>query len=249
MRTKELLLIVAVCAALDNVYAYAGDNLRYFSNTRKWNIVAYTYNYVTEKRDTVYLCRTFDGPTMYDGRECYMESGATEEMKKYLLPYYSEDDNGIYFNQYYTNRYENQPGLSYEWQQTFYNNLKVGEMGCEKVDSIMVNGVIRRRWWFDSKDVWVEGIGSAFSGPFGGVRVEASWLKITGKLLSVYDGDECIFTYEDFTKEAYHSEPVVINAVQVSNSPVPLFDLSGRRIQGEPRKGVYVRGGKKYVKK
>ena len=115
MRTKELLLIVAVCAALfTNVNAYAGDNLRYFSNTRKWNVVAYTYNYVTEKHDTTYLCRTFDGPTMYDGRECYMESGATEEMKKYLLPYYSEDDNGIYFNQYYTNRYENQPGLSYE---------------------------------------------------------------------------------------------------------------------------------------
>ena len=69
------------------------------------------------------------------------------------------------------------------------------------------------------------------------------------KCLSVYDGDKCIFTYEDFTKEAYHSEPVGINAVQASNSSVPLFDLQGRRIQGEPRKGMYVLGGKKYVKK
>ena len=46
-------------------------------------------------------------------------------------------------------------------------------------------------------------------------------------------------------------ETVKVNDINNhSASPsAPVYDLQGRRIQDEPQKGVYVRGGKKYVKK
>ena len=42
-----------------------------------------------------------------------------------------------------------------------------------------------------------------------------------------------------------------VQCTEQNNSRIvcPTFDLQGRRIQGEPQKGVYVRGGRKYVRK
>ncbi len=45
-------------------------------------------------------------------------------------------------------------------------------------------------------------------------------------------------------------EPTGISSVKLTPDASVFFDLQGRHIQGEPQgKGVYVRGGKKYVKK
>ena len=50
----------------------------------------------------------------------------------------------------------------------------------------------------------------------------------------------------EFNVNSVHNLPadVMLNARSLS----PLFDLQGRRIQGEPRKGMYVKDGKKYVR-
>ena len=43
--------------------------------------------------------------------------------------------------------------------------------------------------------------------------------------------------------------PLSIQLVKNPNNPTaPLFDLQGRRIYGQPAKGMYIKGGKKYVK-
>jgi len=45
-------------------------------------------------------------------------------------------------------------------------------------------------------------------------------------------------------------EPTGISSVKLAPDASAFFDLQGRRIQGEPqKKGVYIRGGRKYVKK
>jgi hypothetical protein len=46
-------------------------------------------------------------------------------------------------------------------------------------------------------------------------------------------------------------ETVKVNDINNhSASPsAPIYDLQGRRIQGESQKGIYLRGGRKYVKK
>ena len=46
-----------------------------------------------------------------------------------------------------------------------------------------------------------------------------------------------------------HEQTGVVPVLSSAAATAPLFDLQGRRIQGEPqRKGVYIRGGSKYVR-
>lgn len=66
-----------------------------------------------------------------------------------------------------------------------------------------------------------------------------------------YDFNELVFsqTQEDIELARKEMETMRVSSIKDYFHPSFLFDLQGRRIQGEPRKGVYVRGGKKYVKK
>lgn len=48
----------------------------------------------------------------------------------------------------------------------------------------------------------------------------------------------------------FNGEPTGVTSIEKYSTASKLFDLLGRRIQGEPqRKGIYVKDGKKYVKK
>ena len=63
-----------------------------------------------------------------------------------------------------------------------------------------------------------------------------------------------VYKYQAIYKGSVYSLPnqtVDITEVTPSTDPsAPVYDLQGRRIQGEPvKKGVYLRGGKKYVRK
>ena len=61
---------------------------------------------------------------------------------------------------------------------------------------------------------------------------------------AVYDGDECIFERQDFTRPA-------VTAIKDIGMERPndnaLFDLQGRRLLSKPKKGVYIENGRKRV--
>jgi hypothetical protein len=250
MRKVMLIMILLIFPA----FLIAQESYRkMLVDGRTWNMMSVTGSYLDEPLvlDTTYSSYTFEiaGDTIVEGRPCF---------KTKNNEYAYESDGKIYWYG---------KGGKKKWVLMYDYNLKVGDMFYQdeimkvveyltvsSIDTIQVNGQNYRRYHFaemlNPYDGWVEGIGNIYFGPFFYPFMSVlGTMYVDYRCLSVYDGDKCIFTFEDFMKEAYHSEPVTINAVQVSNSSVPLFDLSGRRIQGEPRKGVYVRGGKKYVKK
>ncbi len=90
-------------------------------------------------------------------------------------------------------------------------------------------------------DYWIEGIG-CMAGPY-----LPFWWEAIGPqalLLSCYDGDECIFSVEDLNQITYIQPAISDNPSNLQE----IYDLQGRRLNKKPPKGIYIQGGKKYVK-
>lgn len=136
------------------------------------------------------------------------------------------------------------------------------------VDSIKIGDRIRRRIIFEWErylpkdydaqsltvqddnvfECWVEGIGSVYGpvSPMIPFIIGASYYR-TEKCLQ--DGS-VIFTYSDFGADPYSSilnVPFVVIHPQNEKEHQPTFDLQGRRLDGQPTKGIYIRNGKKHV--
>ena len=167
------------------------DDTKMLVNGRTWNYMSVYYN-----ADTVYHSYTLEGPVEFDGRQCYRIGQDTKQ-------YFYEEGDKVYAYKIISDQGE------YGWKEEFNFGIEPGYKEtytdgdmtitvreCKAVDTIVVNGVQRRRLKF-GEDVWVEGIGSSKSG------IYSSWGVVIGtfmgsKLLSVYDGENCIFTEEDF---------------------------------------------------
>ena len=176
------------------------DACKMLVNGRTWNYMSVYFNYPAP--DTVYHSITIDGPVEFDGKQCYKygEDNANH--------YFYEEGSKVYAYKWVTNSTTGQVKLS--WKEDFDFGIESGYKEtysdgeitivlreCKSVDDIVVNGVKRRRLDFGD-DIWVEGIGSSKSG------IYAEWGTVSGslmssKLLSVYDGEKCIFTAADFT--------------------------------------------------
>ena len=61
---------------------------------------------------------------------------------------------------------------------------------------------------------------------------------------------ECIFTREDFSTQAYRiTDGIFLPTAQTADPKEnPIHDLQGRRLNGIPQKGIYIRNGKKHVR-
>ena len=97
-------------------------------------------------------------------------------------------------------------------------------------------------------DYWIEGIGCT------GYPHNLFWFDIIGNyplLVSVYDGDKCIFDIEEFGSIVATSVRDIPKATNERNiSPdAPIYDLQGRRLSATPQKGVYIQNGKKKLVK
>ena len=97
-------------------------------------------------------------------------------------------------------------------------------------------------------DYWIEGIGCT------GYPHNLFWFDIIGNyplLVSVYDGDKCIFDIEEFGSIVATSVRDIPKATNERNiSPdAPIYDLQGRRLSAMPQKGVYIQNGKKKLVK
>ena len=145
--------------------------------------------------------------------------------------------------------------LLVEFNPIRFNELVGSEYLTEMVDSVdqvMVNDrlFIRHHYWeiMDPLIVHrvVEGVGSERNGIFG-LHLK---ILLNGDLRyfeACYEDGKCIFTVGDFQKSGINTniKSAIIKQRQVSNT---LFDLQGRRLNAEPKHGVYIRNGKKVVK-
>ena len=227
---KSIVLIFVLCLTLP---VFAEEGCKMLVNGRTWNYKTFYWK-GDDVIDTVYHSISIDGPVEFDGRLCYkFASVSLDEAKNF---FYEEDDMVYFYG-------INAETGHYAWSEQFNFGLKPGENSVISIDSIIVDGICRRRLILNNGDVWVEGIGSRESG------ILADWGDTPGtfmgsEVISVYDGDKCIFTRADFDGIATDGIGGVLAVPR--NSAV--YDLQGRRLNGEPRSGVYIRDGKKYVR-
>lgn len=180
---KSIILILVLCLAQNIRAEETGKNV--LVDGRVWNYIMVFWG--DEKNDTTYHSYTAKGPVEFDNRLCYNVGGTM----------FYEEGNCLY-------SYSQNPLTGEEeWRKELDFNLSLDMDNVLSIDSILINDQPHRRINL-VHDVWVEGIGSKGCGVFG------NWGIVPGTFLdsqvtSVYDGDECIFTADDFTKPSYTS--------------------------------------------
>ena len=90
------------------------------------------------------------------------------------------------------------------------------------------------------EDVWIEGVGSVTTGIYGTYSVGFHGSRTS--LMKCVDGNDLLYLSEDFITS--------VHMVEQSKLTMGIFyDLQGRRINGQPKAGIYIRDGKKVVVK
>ena len=227
---------------------------------RVWNCMHVYRGGVDEqqvmKYDTVrYDCRV-DGKDEIDGRTCYMLSwpsitnrGDTWEvdMQNRCSNYYYEEGAKVYRHS------------SGGWKLLFDFSLSEGDtdpftgLKVVSVREMNIRGKFRRCIYFPLSNYvadqifWIEGIGSTQTGPYlfpADIQFPGSYRY--SKLLSVYDGDSCIFDAKDL-----HATTEGIDAMGddkgAKTNDKYVYDLQGRRVTGTPCPGIYIYEGRKRV--
>ena len=87
------------------------------------------------------------------------------------------------------------------------------------------------------QECWVEGIGSLTYGILG---YRVGWYGSSKRLFQCKQGDEVLY--------AADTTASIRPSLKQKNSKEIFFDLQGRRINGEPKRGLYIRAGKKVIK-
>ena len=98
---------------------------------------------------------------------------------------------------------------------------------------------------------WVEGVGAVDGYPFLAFEAGENWPYWAPRIEDAYSYklEKC---YIDEKLLNSRASTTGISSLQKTSSKMDantLYDLSGRRIKGQPQKGVYIQGGKKYVRK
>ena len=196
--------------------------------------------------DTVKVTYIINGTEIVDNRLCY---------KLYVnnnrsCGYYYEEDGKVY------------AWRNGEWEQGFDFSLEEGEtcpllsrLKICSVDTICVGGEYYRRLWYGLSDdeyryYWIEGVGSTHDGPYfskGPITIPGD-LRSWG-LMSVYDGETCIFERKDFFQPGISTSVEPVPSASSDTKPVVRYNLQGRRLTQQPRKGVYIQDGRKIVVK
>jgi len=156
----------------------------------------------------------------------------------------------------------------YDKKRLLYDfTLKEGDIAFEdathvqrvtKVDTILVNGSLRRRLFLsetwkgveqvvEETGCWVEGIGGS-----RGLERPHDWFAIGGehRLTECIEDGTCIFTAADFSAPAYRQGSIdaIKKGIKPDSENTPItYDLQGRRVTGSPRPGVYIENGRKRV--
>jgi len=91
---------------------------------------------------------------------------------------------------------------------------------------------------------WIEGVGNVYGNSFAKELYGEKANNPTGYVESCMDGDKCVFNI------GWLAEPSSLKQLKMDTqfTVTNLFDLQGRRLKGEPKRGLYIKDGKKVVK-
>ena len=190
------------------------------------------------------LVVSLEGPVEVSGKNCYQIYAriANESVSSPTGMYIYEESKCVYVYNYYD--YDSYPN---QWIKRFDFNLKEGEDGVKSIDYISIDGVSFRCLNFGEYS-WIEGVGDS---RFGIMPIKFFYSMPTfgnssdlGYDFSIYEDGQLTFTNEKFMSAITR----IIPSYEETDSGF-LYDLQGRRLSSVPRKGVYVRNGKKYVVK
>lgn len=135
----------------------------------------------------------------------------------------------------------------------YFDDLAV--LVVDKVDVVRVNGTDRRRlkinWisgFYEDElfvDIWIEGIGGATTSPC----LFNSWASSSsGMMQSCIQDGEVLFSWDDFFKDGYTNS---VSDFRIPNSELrsEVYDLQGHRIDSLSHRGLYIRDGRKVVRR
>jgi hypothetical protein len=198
------------------------------------NICVYTFKGDTTFNDTIYKKMYRDGVYVYSARQ--------QGMKVYWRA--GDKDN-------------EELAINFGLKEGDY--FDVGEepiLKVGKVDTVTANGVNYRRLqilYYDKfineyvkAATWVDGIGVGAEplNPLEGFVIDPGYLPV-----SCYDNGVKIFSWNDFVSPA--GTDGIENAIKPNNNnnDESIYDLSGRKLNAKPEKGLYIKGGKVFVVK
>ena len=250
---KCISLFVFLCISL---MGYAKkEYLPMLKDGRQWNLVD-----VYQKGIGEYHYR-IDGTEAVDGKECFLTYASGYEIQEHGCTI-SKGSGGPYYLS------EKDGKINYMFGEISRDVIDLtldtgtsipGKVMVLSIDTIPVFGIPYRcirfgiwNYWGEPL-YWIEGIGSTWNGPFGdrfdsGHEIPGSYYGT--RLLSVFDGDKCIFDIDEFNKSRLATRVKECNdSPQPYESSSAIFDLQGRRLTQKPAKGVYIQDGKKVVVK
>ena len=156
--------------------------------------------------------------------------------------------------------YELRPGG--QERLLFDFSLKVGDvyepagephrmMTVIAIDTVMVEGAAHRRLLLMQQvngqttdlTTWTEGIGSEC-----GIDLPAYWSDMDPKVVN-HTGGRNYYHLQFLGCKDFGSDPASVATATSQPQQRGIFDLQGRRVQGQPRSGVYIRDGRKQVVK
>lgn len=272
MNKIKWILIGVVCVMATMVDAQESSlQNKYFEDGKSWLRACYHYTrygpYEEYQIDTTYWTETVVGDTIVDGHRAKKLLRGNSDGVPYEPPHYSiglEEDGVIY--KYGSHRDMSDsigfyPIMDFNLHigdSIFYNSPLMGALFLFEVvneETINVCGIERRKLTLESMShhvgYWVEGIGANTEDfymiiGFPQTTCEAYFY---GMVKCFQDG-ECIFTVDDFNASVDGVRDVKVSCPDGKDaSDKSLYDLSGRKVTGTPRRGIYIKGGRKVLVK
>ena len=191
---------------------------------------------------------TLDGDTIIDNRRyAKLYRQEEDENPEYWMALREE---GTTIYEYAKDATEEKRHI--EFNPRFFNETGIEPpftVATEEIDCITVNGrpFIRHTYKDDggASLIAVEGIGYQERGV-----LDMNFEYLKSDILSFescYENSEFIFSAADFYKSGDTTDIKATNHVQRTKNNV-LFDLQGRRLNTEPKHGVYIQNGKKVMR-
>ena len=255
---KNVLLIIAL--ALFGFRAAAQDYRPFVEEGKRWRIVRIS---ASTQSPAAYISYKMEGDTIIAGKTWKKVYEGTNLEKYWILV--REENKRVYFHPYVGAQTD---ALLYDFNVkegdllSFYDifeysskaqfeakNPLLGPTVVKKVEELENSGHRYRqivveydeRYSFENaKDIWTERIGSSIH-PFFRHTCHNALRKGSGFFLleTCAVGDEVI----------YHREITGLTTPQVNSiTNDAIYDLSGRRLQTAPQRGVYMMNGKTYIR-
>ena len=234
-------------ALMSALYDVEGSYNRMLKEGKQWEYEHHVWNYDHTVTKVIY---TLTGDTIINGKSYYklyrQEEDGKPEYKAAL-----REEGGTVYGYWWNPEVEVRtidfdPYFFSEETMDFYSQ---GDDVREEIDSISVKGraFVRHKYWLNGVGpiIAVEGVGYEENGILG--MYFGSFMSDYLRFVACYEDGECIFDASDFNKPGIDTEIKVVESNRHTGTNI-FYDLQGRRIQGEPQHGVYIRNGKKVMR-